>query len=70
MTHNACRQINFLHFRAIIVKISGAPLSVRCASKNVLADLSSGSIDLSLEFSSVCLPNATARMLSIVKTPK
>ena len=36
---------DFLHFRATIVKVSGAPLSGFCASKRVLADLSSGSSD-------------------------
>ena len=64
------KSIFYLHFRATSVKISGAPLSVRCASKKVLADLSSESFDPWLECSSVCLPNATARMLCIVKTPK
>ena len=59
-----------LHLNVIIVKILGASLPGRCKSKKVLVALVSGSSGPSLECSSTCLPNATARMLSVMKTPK
>ena len=59
-----------LHLSATMVYMLGVLAEGRCTSISVLAALVSGSSCPSLGCSSTSLPNATARMLSIVKKPK